>query len=101
MLCVNDLSHIYISVYISLSLCHIRPVSVLYRPCGKRHIRADKGRSYDNYNSAYLKKSVANKRNDQSMTLSLNDPTRILRGVHRREVKHCNVWLSIVVVGKL
>jgi len=62
---------------------------------------ADKGRSYNNYNSANLEKSVANKRNDQSMTLSLNDSTRVLRGVHRREVEHRDVWLSIVVVSKL
>jgi len=43
---VNDLSHNYISP----SLCHIRASTMVYWPCGKRHIRADKSWSYDKQN---------------------------------------------------
>ena len=51
--------------------------------------------------TTYLKKSVANKCNEESMTLSLNHSTRILRRVHGREVKHGDVRLPVVVVSKL
>ena len=49
----------------------------------------------------YLKKSVANKRNEKPVSLSLDDATRILRRVHGREVKHSHVRLSVVVVSEL
>jgi len=37
----------FAQLYISLSLCHIRPVAMVYRPCSKRHIRANIGSTSD------------------------------------------------------
>jgi len=37
------------TVYISPLLCHTRPVAMVYRPCGKQRLRANRGRSYDSW----------------------------------------------------
>ena len=36
-----------ISSHIRPSLCHIKSIAIIYRPCGKWHVRADMSRSYD------------------------------------------------------
>lgn len=53
------------------------------------------------HSKMYLKQAVSNKGHQELMSVPLSHQCSVLRGIHGGKIKHCHIWLPIVINCKI